>query len=130
MRFANINRQEIGMVFVIVINLNDVANLAAEGRSSKAAKNEHERPGPRAFANMKMIHTIECHKPGIWGIIPHFQISPVHVRQGVPHHSNSILRTSSHVAEHPECRNRQHAHDTRNPNEKLLQLSALTPGRL
>jgi hypothetical protein len=41
MRFAHINCQEIGMVLVIVINLLDVANLATERWSSKAAEYQH-----------------------------------------------------------------------------------------
>jgi hypothetical protein len=38
MRFANVDGEEIGVIFVIVIELNDVANLATERRSSKAAE--------------------------------------------------------------------------------------------
>jgi hypothetical protein len=58
MGFAHIDRQKIDMIFVIVINLNNVANLAAKRWSSKAAKNEHKRPGAGTLSNMKMIHAI------------------------------------------------------------------------
>ena len=59
MRFAYIHGQKIRLVFVIVVDLNDVANLAAKGRSSKAAENEHQRAGSNMFAQMKMIRAVE-----------------------------------------------------------------------
>ena len=42
MRFANVNRQEIGAFLVILINLNDVAHLAAKRWSSKTPEDENE----------------------------------------------------------------------------------------
>jgi hypothetical protein len=41
MRFANVDGQKIHAVFVVVVNLNDVANLAAERRSSKTSEHQH-----------------------------------------------------------------------------------------
>ena len=40
MRFANVDSQKICVIFVIVEELNDVADLATEGRSSKASENQ------------------------------------------------------------------------------------------
>jgi len=59
MRFANVDSQKIGVILVVVIELNDVANLAPEGRSSKTAKDENERPSEVTFANTKMIGAVE-----------------------------------------------------------------------
>lgn len=53
MSFTHIDCQKIGVIFIVVVELNDVANLATERRSSKAAENEHERFASRALANMK-----------------------------------------------------------------------------
>ncbi len=41
MRFAHVDGQKIRVIFVVVIDLNDVANLAAEWRSSKTAEDQH-----------------------------------------------------------------------------------------
>ena len=59
MRFANVNGQKVGVIFVIVMELNDVANLATKRRSSEAAEDENERPSGIAFANTKMIGAVE-----------------------------------------------------------------------
>jgi hypothetical protein len=59
MRFANVHGQKIRMVFVVVVNLNDVAYLAAEGRSSEAAEDQHQRARAEAFADVKVTRAIE-----------------------------------------------------------------------
>ena len=41
-RFAHIDGQEVRMIFIVFIDLNDVANVAAKGRSSVAAENDHQ----------------------------------------------------------------------------------------
>ena len=46
MRFAHVNGQEIGVIFVVVINLNDVANLAAERWSGETAEHQNQRARP------------------------------------------------------------------------------------
>jgi hypothetical protein len=40
MGLADVDGQEIGTVFVVVVDLRDVADLATEGRSSKAAEDQ------------------------------------------------------------------------------------------
>ena len=59
MRLADIHGQKINVFFVVVVNLNDVAYLAAEGRSSEAAKHQHQRACAEAFANVKMTRSVE-----------------------------------------------------------------------
>ena len=59
MRFPYVDRQKIRVIFVIVIDLNDVANLAPKRRSGKTAKDQNEWACPEAFANVKMTHAIE-----------------------------------------------------------------------
>src|SRR5882724_13672390 len=84
MRFAHVDGQEIGVVLIVVVNLDDVADLATEGRSSKAAENENEGPAGGAFANMETGLTIESEEPGVRSIVAHFQSATMHVRQRVP----------------------------------------------
>ncbi len=67
MRLANVNGQKIGVVLVVLINLNDVTNLAAKRRSSKTAEDEHEGPRAGAFADVEMIRSIEGHQPSVRG---------------------------------------------------------------
>ena len=43
MRFANVDGEKVRVILVVVEDLDDVADLATEGRSSKAAKDEDER---------------------------------------------------------------------------------------
>jgi hypothetical protein len=59
MRLADIHGQKINVLFVVVVNLNDVAYLAAEGRSSEAAKHQHQRARAEALANVKMTRTVQ-----------------------------------------------------------------------
>lgn len=58
MRFADVHGEKIRFVFVIVVNLNDVAHLAAEGRSGEAAKHQDQRACADAFPNMKVIDAV------------------------------------------------------------------------
>ena len=53
MRFSNVDGQKVGVIFVIVIELHDIAHLATEGRSSKAAKHQHQRPRLGFLAQME-----------------------------------------------------------------------------
>ena len=44
MGLADVHGKEIRAVFVLLINLDEISNLAAEGRSSVAAEDQHQRP--------------------------------------------------------------------------------------
>ena len=59
MGFANVDGEEIGALFIVVVDLRDVANLATEGWSSKAAEDEDERFAVGAFADVKARGAIE-----------------------------------------------------------------------
>jgi hypothetical protein len=61
MGFADVDGQEISVIFVVVVDGSDVANLAAEGRSGEAAEDEHQRFLAGAFADVKMFVAVECH---------------------------------------------------------------------
>ena len=59
MRFAHVDGEEVGVILVIVIDLDDVANLATKRRSSVAAENDHQRAGADAFADAELIFAVE-----------------------------------------------------------------------
>ena len=59
MRLTDIHGQKINVFFVVVVNLDDVAYLATEGRSSKTAEHQHQRMRAEAFANMKMTCAVQ-----------------------------------------------------------------------
>jgi hypothetical protein len=72
MSLANIDGEEIDVILVIVIELNDVANLATERRSSETAEDEDERTTSGFLANVKAAGAIECDKPRIRSVVAHF----------------------------------------------------------
>ena len=96
MRFANVNGQEVGVILVIVVQLNDVANLATKRRSSEAAKNEDQRTASGFFANVKAAGAIERHQACIGCAIAHFQVAAMHVRESIADHIEGIFRAASH----------------------------------
>jgi hypothetical protein len=59
MRFANVDGQKIGAILVVVEDLHDVADLATEGRSSKAAEDKDERLAASTFADVERVGAIE-----------------------------------------------------------------------
>jgi len=59
MRFADVDGEKVRVIFVVVEDLNEVADLATERRSSKAAEDEDERLGAGAFANVKAVGAVE-----------------------------------------------------------------------
>ena len=72
MRFANVDGQKIGVILIVVVNLHDVANLAAERRSSKTPEDQHQRPITCSFADVKTADAIQRDNPSVWRITAHF----------------------------------------------------------
>lgn len=93
------------MILIIVIELDDVANLAAERRSSEAAENENERASCSFFAKMKICGAVDGDKADIGSVIPHFQNAAMHVRDSVAHHVKGIFRAAGHDAKKEEDTN-------------------------
>lgn len=58
MRFANVHGQKIGVILVIIEDVDDVADLATKRRSSEAAENQDQRLSAGAFANVKGVGAI------------------------------------------------------------------------
>ncbi len=119
MSLSHIDRQKIHMIFVIVINLLDIANLATEGWSSKAAEYQHQGPASSPLSDVKYRVAVQRHKPRIRRVIAYFQISTMHVWKRITHHAVGVLRASCHDAEADENENHQRRNRNQAPFEKL-----------
>ena len=106
--FAHVNGQKVSVLFIVVVKLHHVTDVAAEGRSSVAAEDDDQRAAASAFANVEMIGAIESHEPRVGSVVADFQIAAVHVGQGIAHHAVSVLGAARHFAEHEERGDQQH----------------------
>jgi len=91
MGFANIHGQKIGALFIVVVDLDDVANLAAKRRSSKTSEHQYERTFMSSFANVKMVDTVQRDDSRVRRVAADFQRAAMHVRQRIPDHPIGIL---------------------------------------
>ena len=96
MRFAHVNGQKIGVIFIVIENLDDVADLATEWRSSESAKDDDQGFRSGTLANVKSFGAIERVDARIRSVVADFQISTMHVRQRVAHHVQCVLWTARH----------------------------------
>ena len=80
MRFAHVHGKKIDVLFVVIEDLNDVADLATKWRSGKAAKYDDKRFRSGAFANVKCFGSAQSEYARVGSGIAHFQISAMHVR--------------------------------------------------
>jgi hypothetical protein len=115
MRFANVNGQKIRALFIILVNLNDVAHLAAKRRSSKTPEDENEWTIVRTFANVKTAEAIQRDDARVRRVAADFQRAAMHVRQGVAHHAVGILGTPRHVGQSGKGSHEQYAKYSRRP---------------
>ena len=71
-RFANINRQKIRAILVIVVEIDEVAYLAAKRRSGIAAEDQHQRALAHAIAQMKSSLPVKRQQTHIRCGVAHF----------------------------------------------------------
>ena len=81
MRFAYIDCQEIDVIFIVVEELSDVANLATERRSSEAAEDQHQRAAFGSLSNVEARGSIKRDQSRIRRLISNLQIAAMHVRK-------------------------------------------------
>jgi hypothetical protein len=122
MRFADINGQKIGVVLVILIDLNNVANLAAERRSSKTSKDEHQRSLVSAFADVEAADAVQRYDAGIGGVAADLQGAAMHVGQGVAGHTVSVFRASGHNGKTDESHDDKRAQNASHPFHETLHI--------
>ena len=80
MRFANVHGQEIGAIFILVVNLDEISNLAAEGRSSVAAENQDQRAFAHTLVQIKRGASIERKYARVRSAVAHMQIALMPLR--------------------------------------------------
>src|SRR5581483_11309942 len=115
MRLANVNGQEIDAVLVVLIELNDVAHLAAEGRSSKAAEDEHKGTAGGALAKVKAGNAVERDDAGVRRVVAELQRSAVHVRKRIADHTVGVLRTAGEDGEADESGENESGENSQRP---------------
>jgi hypothetical protein len=98
MGFTYIHGQKVGVIFVVVVNLHHVTDVAAEGWSSVTAENDDERASARAFANVEMICTVESEEAGVRSVVADFERAAMHVGQGIAEHAVGVFGASGHLA--------------------------------
>jgi hypothetical protein len=113
--FADIDCQKVGVIFVVVVKLDHVTDVASKRWSSVAAEDDDERTSAGAFANVEMVGAIESDEPRVGSVITNLQIAAAHVRQGITHHAVNILRAAGHFAEHEERGDQQHQENADRP---------------
>ncbi len=99
MSFANVDGEEIDVILVVVIELNDVANLAAKRRSSETAKDQDQRSASGFFADVKAARAIERDEAGVRSVVADFQVAAMHVGQSIADHVEGIFGAASHETE-------------------------------
>jgi hypothetical protein len=113
--FAYIHGQKIGVIFVVVVNLHHVTDVAAERWSSVAAEDDDERASASAFANVKVICAVEVEEAGVGSVVPDFERAAMHVGQSIAEHPVSVLRTTGHLGEHEERGQQKHQENANRP---------------
>ena len=104
MRFPDVNCQEIGVIFVVVVNFDHVADVAAKGRSSEAAEHEDQRTLAGALAEVEAAGAVKRDEVGVRRVVADAQRSAMHVRQSIANHAIGILGTAGQEAEANERR--------------------------
>ena len=100
MRFADVNGQKIRPSFVIVIEIYEVAYLAAKGRSGVAAKNQNEWALADAIAEMKFRLAIEAHQRDVRSAVADVEVAAMPLRQRVAQEAVHVARAAYEMAEY------------------------------
>jgi hypothetical protein len=80
MRFAHVHGKKIGVIFVVVEDLNDVADLATKWRSGETTEHDDKRFRSRTLANVKCFGSAQSEDARVGSGVTHVQISAMHVR--------------------------------------------------
>ena len=116
MRFAHVDGEEVRVISVIVINLDDVADLATERRSSVAAEDDHQRAAADAIVNPEFLFSAQREQRSVGRGVTGLELAAVHVRQCVADHAVGVLRAASHHGKADEGCDQEHAEDGGDPD--------------
>jgi hypothetical protein len=100
MGFADVNGQKIRASLVIVVEIYEVAYLAAKGRSGVAAENQNERALADAIAETELRLAIEVHQRDIRSAVADVQVAAMPLRQRVAQKAVHVARAAHEMAEH------------------------------
>jgi hypothetical protein len=117
-RLADVDGEEIGAVFIVVVDLRDVADLATEGRSSEAAEDEDERLAVGAFTDVEAGGAVERDEGGVGGVAADLEIPAVHVRESVADHADGVFGAAGENAEADACREKKDRDADQQPFEE------------
>jgi len=120
MRFAHVHGKEIGVIFVVVEDLNDVADLATKWWSGETAEHNDKRFRSGTLTNVKCFGSAQSEDARIGSGIPHFQISAMHVRQRVADHVHGVFWAACHDGKRDERDDQQRADADADPHESFF----------
>lgn len=94
MRFANIDGEEIRPVFIVVIDVDEISNLAAEWRSSVAAENQDQRLFADPLVKIARSVTVKSVDACVWSQIADMQIAFMPLRKRVAKKTVNVARAA------------------------------------
>ena len=94
MSFADIDGEEVGTVLVIVIERDEVAYLAAEGRSGVASKDEDQGALADPFAQVKGGLAVEPEQAHVRRAVADMKITVAPLRKRVTQETVNVARTA------------------------------------
>ncbi len=99
MSFADVDGEEVGTVLVIVIERDEVAYLAAEGRSGVTSENENQRALADPFAQVKRGLAVERKQTHVRRAVADMKIAVAPLRKRVTQETVHVARAAHQITE-------------------------------
>lgn len=99
MRFANVDRQKICPVLVVVVDFDEISNLAAERRSSVAAENQNERLLADPFVEVMAVTAIEREHADVRRTVSDVEIAFMPLRERIAKEAINVSRAAHEVSQ-------------------------------
>jgi hypothetical protein len=115
MSLADIDGEEIGAVLVIVIERDEVAYLAAEGRSGVASEDEDQWALADPFAQVKGGLAVERKQTHVRRAVADMKIAIAPLRECVAQETVDVARTAHQVTEDAIARAEKYDYSERRP---------------
>jgi len=115
MRLPNVDGQEIRTILVVVVDFDQIADLAAEGRSSVAAKDQDERTRADVVADAEGRAAVKREERSVGGRIANMEISAMPLRQRVAKKPIQVARTAQEIAADAQGNHQKRDEDDYNP---------------
>jgi hypothetical protein len=115
MSFAYVDCEEVGTVLVIVIKRDEVAYLAAEGRSGVTSEDEDQRTLADPFAQVKGGLAVESEQAYVRRAVADMKIAVAPLRKRITQETVDVARTSHQVTENAIARAEKYDESERRP---------------